>query len=249
MRSLKAIADKHGLALIEDAAHCIEGVRDGVRPGELSTAACFSFYATKNLTCGEGGAISGDDDVLFERLKLLRLHGMTRSAAERTRFGYQHWDMVAMGWKYDMSNIEAALLVPQFSRVDRKLAEREAMARRYDKRLAQIPGVVLPASRPDVVHARHLYTIWLDTMPRDRLIARLHEERIGAVVNYRAVHLMSYFVEKYRYRPHSFPNAEWIGDRTVSLPFYLGMPEAHIGIVADAVARAVEEWRLESRAN
>jgi dTDP-4-amino-4,6-dideoxygalactose transaminase len=249
MRALKAIADKHGLALIEDAAHCIEGVRDGIRPGELSMAACFSFYATKNLTCGEGGAIVCDDDAVFEQLKLLRLHGMTRSAAERTRHGYQHWDMVAMGWKYNMSNIEAALLLPQFPRVERKLAEREALARRYDERLAQIPGVVLPASRPNVVHARHIYTIWLEAMPRDRLIACLHEERIGAVVNYRAVHLMSYFVEKYGHRPRTFPNAEWIGDRTLSLPFYPGMPDTHIDVVADAIARAVADWRSESRAN
>src|SRR5258708_9728540 len=116
--------------------------------------------------------------------------------------------MVAMGWKYNMSNIEAALLLPQFPRVQRKLAEREALARRYDERLAQIPGIVLPASRPDIIHARHIYTIWSDAMPRDALIARLHEERIGAVVNYRAVHLMSYFVETFGYRLHSFPNAE-----------------------------------------
>jgi dTDP-4-amino-4,6-dideoxygalactose transaminase len=249
MRSLKAIADKHGLGVVEDAAHCIEGVRDSIRPGELSTAACFSFYATKNLTCGEGGAIVCDDEAVFERLKLLRLHGMTRSAAERTRYGYQHWDMVAMGWKYNMSNIEAALLLPQFPRVQRKLAEREALARRYDQRLAQIPGIVLPASRPGAVHARHLYTIWLETMPRDRLIACLHADRIGAVVNYRAVHLTSYFAEKYGHRPNSFPNAEWIGDRTLSLPFYPGMPETHVDIVADAIARAMAEWRLETRAN
>src|SRR5262249_39453218 len=89
MRALKTIADRHGLRIIEDAAHCIEGMRDGVRPGELSDAACFSFYATKNLTCGEGGAITVNDDALAERLKLLRLHGMTRTAQESAREGYR----------------------------------------------------------------------------------------------------------------------------------------------------------------
>src|SRR5262245_10169000 len=103
MRALRAIADKHSLRLIEDAAHCIEGARDGVRPGELSDAACFSFYATKNLTCGEGGAIALDDDAMMDRLKLLRLHGMTRMAEESAREGYRHWDMVLLGWKYNMS--------------------------------------------------------------------------------------------------------------------------------------------------
>jgi dTDP-4-amino-4,6-dideoxygalactose transaminase len=248
MRAIKAIADKHSLVVIEDAAHCIEGVRDGVRPGELSAAACFSFYATKNLTCGEGGAIAGDDQALFERLKLQRLHGLTRSAAERARDGYQHWDMVAMGWKYNMSNIEAALLLPQFARVEQKLARREELARRYHERLAAIPGIVLPASRSSVVHARHLYTIWSDVIPRDRLIARLHEDRIGAVVNYRAVHLMSYFVEKYGHRRQSFPNAEWIGDRTLSLPFYPDMPDAHVDIVSAAVASAAAQWHSERSA-
>src|SRR6266550_6858007 len=118
MRALRSIADRHGLAIIEDAAHCIEGERDGVRPGQLSDAACFSFYATKNLTCGEGGAMTLNDDALAERLKLLRLHGMTRMAQESAREGYRHWDMVVMGWKYNMSNVEAALLLPQFDRMD-----------------------------------------------------------------------------------------------------------------------------------
>src|ERR1700730_15593449 len=108
MRALRAIADRRGLRLIEDAAHCIEGVRDGGRPGELSDAVCFSFYATQNLTCGEGGAIAVNDDALAERLKLLRLHGMTRTAEESTREGYRHWDMTQLGWKYNMSNVEAA---------------------------------------------------------------------------------------------------------------------------------------------
>ena len=249
MHALRKIADKHGIALIEDAAHCVEGVRDGVRPGELSSAACFSFYATKNLTCGEGGAMSGDDDAFFQKLKLLRLHGMTRSAAERTREGYQHWDMVAMGWKYNMSNIEAALLLPQFSRVEEKLSAREMLAGRYNARLADLPGIVIPATRPSVVHARHLYTIWVDAVPRDWLIARLNRDGIGAVVNYRPVHLMSYFVERYGYQRGTYPNAEWIGDRTLSLPLYPGMPEGHVDIVCDAIEAALLEWKSTSQAS
>jgi dTDP-4-amino-4,6-dideoxygalactose transaminase len=99
MRALKTLADRHGLRIIEDAAHCIEGKRDGIRPGELSDAACFSFYATKNLTCGEGGAITVNDDALAERLKLLRLHGMTRMAQRSAREGYRHWDMVVNSFR------------------------------------------------------------------------------------------------------------------------------------------------------
>ncbi|MBT5658982.1 MAG: DegT/DnrJ/EryC1/StrS family aminotransferase, partial [Rhodospirillaceae bacterium] len=121
MRPLRDIADRHGLKIIEDAAHCIEGARDGVRPGDLSDAVCFSFYATKNMTCGEGGAVAVDDVGLYEKLKLLRLHGMTKTAADRAREGYSHWDMVVLGWKYNMSNIEAALLLPQLDRLQANL--------------------------------------------------------------------------------------------------------------------------------
>jgi len=239
MRALRTIADRHGLRLIEDAAHCIEGARDGVRPGELSDAACFSFYATKNLTCGEGGAIVVNDDALMERLKLLRLHGMTRMGAESAREGYRHWDMVVLGWKYNMSNIEAALLLPQFARIDAKLARRRALAERYEKGFAGIDGIALPSTPRDCVHGRHIYTVWCDAVPRDELVAHLHGERIGAVVNYRPIHLMAFFVERYGYQRGDFPIAEWIGDRTVSLPFYPDMKLKDVDIVVDAVAACI----------
>jgi len=247
MRALASIAARHGLRLIEDAAHCIEGVRDGVRPGELSDAACFSFYATKNLTCGEGGALVFDDDALLDRLKLLRLHGMTRMAEESAREGYQHWDMVALGWKYNMSNVEAALLLPQFERMAAKLERRHALARRYEQGFAGMDGITLPRSQPNCVHARHLYTVWCDGLPRDDLIAHLHGERIGAVVNYRPIHLMSYFAERYGYRRGDFPVAEWIGDHTVALPFYPDMRLDDADIVVAAVERALSPPRGVTR--
>jgi dTDP-4-amino-4,6-dideoxygalactose transaminase len=243
MRTLKTIADRHSLRIIEDAAHCIEGMRDGVRPGELSDAACFSFYATKNLTCGEGGAITVNDDALAGRLKLLRLHGMTRMAQESAREGYRHWDMVVMGWKYNMSNVEAALLLPQFDRMDAKLARRHALAERYERAFAEMDGIRLPSSRPNSVHARHIYTVWCEDLARDDLVAHLHGERIGAVVNYRPIHLMSYFVKRYGYRRGDFPIAEWIGDRTVSLPFYPDMPLDDVEVVAQAVQRCLNQAR------
>jgi dTDP-4-amino-4,6-dideoxygalactose transaminase len=245
MRALKAIADRHGLRLIEDAAHCVEGVRDGVRAGQLSDAACFSFYATKNLTCGEGGAIAVNDDMLAERLKLLRLHGMTRMANESAREGYRHWDMTLLGWKYNMSNVEAALLLPQFERMKVKLARRHALADRYQQAFTKMDGIKIPRSRPDTVHARHIFTIWCDGCARDELITHLHGERIGAVVNYRPIHLASYFVERYGYRRGDFPIAEWIGERTISLPFYPSMPVDDVDVVAEAVERFLGQSRQQ----
>jgi dTDP-4-amino-4,6-dideoxygalactose transaminase len=243
MRALKTIADRHGLRIIEDAAHCIEGKRDGIRPGELSDAACFSFYATKNLTCGEGGAITVNDDKLAEQLKLLRLHGMTRMGHESAREGYRHWDMVVMGWKYNMSNVEAALLLPQFDRMDAKLARRHALAERYERAFADMDGIKVPSSRPNSVHARHIFTIWCDGCERDDLLAYLHAERIGAVVNYRPIHLMSYFARRYGYRVGDFPISEWIGNCTISLPFYPDMPLEDVDVVAQAVERCLNQAR------
>ena len=178
----------------------MEGVRDGIQPGGLSDVACFSFYATKNLTCGEGGALVTDRDDLLEPLRMLRLHGMTKSAADRHREGYQHWDMKVLGWKYNMDNIQAAMLMPQLSRLDRKLADRERLARRYNERLGQLNWLQIPAVPEDAVHARHLYPIWVDAALRDKMVKGLQERGIQTVVNYRAIHQMSYLRERLGYK-------------------------------------------------
>jgi dTDP-4-amino-4,6-dideoxygalactose transaminase len=239
MRALRAIADAHKLKIIEDSAHCVEAVRDGVRPGQLGDTACFSFYATKNLTSGEGGAVSTNNTELFEKLRLLSLHGMTKTAFDRSREGYTHWDMVLLGWKYNMSNIEAALLLPQFERIKAKLDQRTFLAQRYDERLARIPGVGRPASLPSTVHSRHVYPIRVSAEKRDHVIQALKADQVGCVVNYRAVHLMQYFRENFGHSRGDFPNAERMGDETLSIPFYPGMPLDDVDIVADALERAL----------
>jgi dTDP-4-amino-4,6-dideoxygalactose transaminase len=239
MRAIRSIADRHGLKIIEDSAHCVEAKREGVGPGELGDAACFSFYATKNLTCGEGGALATDNTALYEKLKLLHLHGMTKTAFDRFREGYKHWDMVVLGWKYNMSNIEAALLLPQFDRIDAKLKQRTALARRYDDRLARVPGVRRPGTLPDTVHSRHVYPVRVAGEKRDSVIEFLKADQIGCVVNYRAVHLMQYFRQHFGHKPGDFPEAEHMGDETISLPFYPGMPLGDVDVVAEALEQAL----------
>ncbi len=236
MRTLRELADRHGLAIVEDCAHCVEGERDGVRPGQLSDAACFSFYATKNLTCGEGGAVVTDRDDLFEKLRLLRLHGMTKTAADRHRDGYAHWDVTMLGWKYNMDNIQAAILLPQLGRLDLKLTRRETLAQRYIQALSSISGIRVPASRLDAIHARHLFAIWVDAERRDHLIAELKHRQIETVVNYRAIHLLSHFTEMFGHRVGDFPIAERIGNEALSLPFYPTMPSEFIDIVVEAIS-------------
>ncbi|MDE3039474.1 MAG: DegT/DnrJ/EryC1/StrS family aminotransferase [Nitrospirota bacterium] len=241
MRAIRTIADRHHLFVIEDAAHCVEGKRDGIRPGELGDTACFSFYATKNLTCGEGGALVTDHDVLAEKLRLLRLHGMTKTAADRHREGYQHWDMTVLGWKYNMDNIHAALLLPQMDRLEENWRRREAVARWYQASLSNCPGLSMPVDRQGSRHARHLFPVWIDGDRRDYMVQGLQNKGIGTVVNYRSIHLLSYFRDTFGFQPGMFSVAERIGDCTVSLPFYPAMTEAQVAVVVGTLKGLVQE--------
>jgi dTDP-4-amino-4,6-dideoxygalactose transaminase len=236
MRALADLCHRHHLMLIEDAAHATEAVRDGLRPGQAGQAACFSFYATKNLTCGEGGAVATNDPALADAIKRLRSHGMSKEAAGRYTGRYQHWDMLSLGYKANLSDINAALLVGQLPRLSAQLAGREAIARRYEAAFRDLPGVGFPIVREGATSARHLFTIWVSPDRRDEYLAELQERGIGVAVNYRAVHLLSYYRDQFGFRPGAFPNAESIGNSTLTLPLYPSMSEAEIDAVIAAVA-------------
>lgn len=239
MRRLRAIADRHGLYLIEDSAHCIEGIRDGVRPGQLGDAACFSFYATKNITCGEGGALTVHGDEKADLIRKLSLHGMSKNAAGRYSGRYQHWDMDILGWKYNMSDILAALLVSQIAKMDRWRARREEICRRYQDTLSHVPGVSFPQVAAGSMSSHHLFTIWVDPVRRDEILGRLQEAGVGVAVNFRAIHLLSYYAQRGGFRRGRFPAAERIGDSTITLPLYTKLTDDQIAYVIDSVRRSV----------
>ena len=243
MPALRAIADRHGLSIVEDSAHCVEGARDGVRPGQIGETACFSFYATKSLTSGEGGALVTDDDALAARVRLLRHHGMDKIAHARFGPAYQHWDMVAFGWKYNMDNIQAALLLPQLDRIEASHARRAALSDAYRRALSGIGEVSLPPVIAGVRHAEHLFTIRVDPIHRDPLLRYLGESGIGTAVNYRAIHLLDYFQRILGLPRGTFPVAESIGDSTISLPLYATMPPDYVERVAAAIAAYFREPR------
>jgi UDP-4-amino-4-deoxy-L-arabinose-oxoglutarate aminotransferase len=238
MKALRALADAHGLSILEDCAHAVESSRDGVRPAALGDAACFSFYATKNMTSGEGGAVATSREDIAESVRLMRNHGMSKNAYERYTGTYQHWDMIALGHKANLYDLQAALLLPQLDAVDDRLARRARIAAIYDQAFTSMEGVDIVASRPDTRLARHLYTIWVDRHRRDEILTSLQTAGIGVAVNYRAVHLLTYYREKYGFAPGAFPEAERIGDRTISLPMFPSMTEAQAHQVIDAVARS-----------
>lgn len=220
MKKIRQVADRHGLVIIEDAAHCIEGVRDGIRVGELGNAACFSFYATKNITSGEGGAISTNDSGKANLLKMLRSHGIDRTASDRYTNKYQHWDMPILGWKYNMDNIQAALLIGQLKRIDQLWGERERISGLYDEAFSGRKNIKCMKAVPDSRHARHLYTARVPPGKRDHILHALQEKEMGVAVNYRPIHLLKYYRKKFGYKEGDFSMAENIGSETISLPLY-----------------------------
>jgi dTDP-4-amino-4,6-dideoxygalactose transaminase len=236
MWRLRQIADRHELAIVEDAAHAIEARRDGVQPGQLGDAACFSFYATKNITCGEGGALATNRPELAETVHLLRNHGMTKSAAARYTGRYQHWDMERLGWKYNMTNFQAAMLIPQLARIEALWDRREAIARRYESGLAAA-GIRFPSVLPGSNRsARHLFTIWVDH-DRDGVMDELQDAGVSVAVNYRPIHLTAFYRKRFGFARGLYPHAESIGDQTVSLPCYPGLSDDEARYVTGTVAR------------
>ncbi|MDA1334994.1 MAG: DegT/DnrJ/EryC1/StrS family aminotransferase [bacterium] len=219
MKKIARIAKKHNLKVIEDSAHGFEISRDGYRPGRYSDATCFSFYATKSITSGEGGAFLTRDKDLADEVKLLRLHGQSKDASARHGKLYQHYDVPVLGWKYNMSNIQAALLLGQFGRYKKIWKAREKAALIYSKAFAS-EGVLFPVQERGVQHGHHLFTIWVEPKRRDSIMHELQKKGIGVGVNYRAIHLMSYYKKKYKFKVGSFPEAERIGASTISLPLY-----------------------------
>ena len=248
MRALRAIADAHHLFVVEDSAHGVEMERDGVRPGDLSEAAVFSFYATKNLTCGDGGAVATRDPRVADRLRRLRNHGVSKAATERHGSLYQHWDLTELGYKANLTDLDAALLRPQIPRLDDKRAQREAVALRYEGHLRErIADFRTPPPAgtgvPWLVERRgqsthHLFTFHARAADRDAVLSRLGAAGIGTAVNYRAIHLLSYLAKLLEIPRGAFPVAEEIGDRTISIPMYPTLGIAEQDRVIDAVAAA-----------
>ncbi|MEW6108438.1 MAG: DegT/DnrJ/EryC1/StrS family aminotransferase [Nitrospirota bacterium] len=237
MRKIREVADKHNLKIIEDAAHAIEASRDGIKVGHLSDTVCFSFYATKNISSGEGGAVSTDKERLAKNLCMLRLHGIDKSAADRYTKYYQHWDMTLLGWKYNMDNIQAALLLGQLKRIEKLWRRRDYLWNLYEEELQNVKGLRLLKTLSNAKHARHLFTVLVPPKKRDSLLLALQKRGIGVAVNYRPIHLLKYYRKSFGFRNGSFPAAEEIGKSTISLPLYPLLSEKDLLYVAKSLKK------------
>lgn len=240
MKTISAIADKYNLVVIEDAAHAIEAERDGIKVGECGDAACFSFYATKNITSGEGGAVTTNSQETAALLKMLRLHGMDRSALDRYTNIYQHWDMPVLGWKYNMDNIHAALLIGQLRRIEKLWSQRDRIWKIYKDAFKDIKSIEIFKTALNSKHARHLFTILVKESKRDSTLHELQKRGIGVAVNYRPIHLLKYYREAFGYKEGSFPVAEDIGSRTISLPIYPLLANTEVYYVIESLKEALK---------
>jgi dTDP-4-amino-4,6-dideoxygalactose transaminase len=235
MRKIRTIAKKNNLKIIEDAAHAIEAEREGIRVAAASDAACFSFYATKNITSGEGGAVGTNSLSLAEALRRLRLHGIDKGAAERYTKRYRHWNMPNLGWKYNMDNIQAALLIGQLQRIENLWQKRDRLWRFYEEKLCNVRGLTLLKTFPNMKHGRHLFTVLVPPRRRDAVLRALQNRNIGVAVNYRPIHLLDYYREAFGYRKGDYPVAEEIGNRTISLPLYPSLRKEEVKYVVNAL--------------
>jgi dTDP-4-amino-4,6-dideoxygalactose transaminase len=241
MKKINKIAKKYKLKVVEDAAHCLEGKRDGIRPGQLSDLVMFSFYATKNITSGEGGAIATNDKNLAQKIRVLGYHGIIKG--ETAKFFNKRvlrWDLLNLGWKYNMFDIQAALLLSQIPKIEERLKIKEKIAKYYDKVFNQIKEIQLPKILPKTKHARHLYPIWVNKQKRDGIVKKLKKQGINVVVQWPIIHLLSYYRKKFGFKKGNFKNAESIGARTISLPFYPKLTKKEIDYVIKTVKKVVE---------
>ncbi len=245
---VRALAEEHGLLVIEDAAHAMGAEYKGRRIGTLSHATVFSFYATKNLTTGEGGMVCTDDENLAEQVEVLRLHGITRDAWKR--YGDQgswYYEVLLPGYKYNMTDIQAALGLHQLAKQREFLAQRERYARLYAQAFQDLPEVTPLRIKEYVRCAWHLYVIRLDlerlTIDRAQFIEALRGENIGASVHFIPIHLHPYYRQRYGFEEGDFPVAERAYQRVVSLPLYPRMTPEDVGDVIRAVTKVVSANR------
>jgi UDP-4-amino-4-deoxy-L-arabinose-oxoglutarate aminotransferase len=225
--AIKAILpNKQNISIIEDCAHSFEAKYNDERPGKYSNAAIFSFYATKNITCGEGGAIITNDSNLFDRITQSILHGMSASAADRFKTGqYKHWEMEHLGTKANLPDLLASLLPNQINSIDSKLNDRHQLALKYEQAFGATK-LRLPKNLPQSTHSRHLFALGVSATYRDQVLSKLAEFNIGATVNYRSITSLKYYQNKYKLDAKYFVNSVNWGGSTISIPLFVGLTES-----------------------
>jgi len=247
LEPLLELARGRDLAVLEDAAHALPARYRGRLIGSGSNPVAFSFYATKNLTTGEGGMLTGDPEFL-DRARIVSLHGMSRDAWKRyDKGGKWQYEVLLPGFKYNMPDIQAAMGLWQLRKLDGFEVRRREVVAAYTRAFRDEPALETPTARPDVEHAWHLYVLRLRPellrIGRDQLIEELALRNIGTSVHFIPIHLHPYYRDKYDYRPDSFPVAYSNYLRMLSLPLNVRLSDADVGDVIEAVLDLVRTYR------
>ena len=253
--ALDDLAAENGLAIVEDAAHALPAAYRDMTIGSerprlrgLPHLACFSFYATKTLTTGEGGMICTDDEELAERCRLMSLHGISKDAWNRyTKDGSWYYEIIAPGYKYNMPDVAAAMGLAQLGKLDAMTRRRATIAQLYSEAFATVPQLEIPSVRHHVEHSWHLYMLRLVlgglSIDRGRFIQELDDRNIGTAVHFIPLHVHPYYRETYGFQPEDYPVAYHEYLREVSLPIYSAMSDQDVDDVIDAVTDVARQFR------
>ena len=248
MDRILEMAQSRNIKVIEDAAHALPAKYRGKMVGTLGDIACFSFYATKTMTTGEGGMATTENSEWAERMRILSLHGISRDAVNRyTPEGSWYYEICYPGYKYNLTDIAAALGIPQLHKCDRFGTIRQRYATLYNEGFKEIPEITIPYVAEDVEHAWHLYVIQLDLerlrIGRNEMIDLLKQQGIGTSVHFIPLHLHPYYSNNTTYAQKNFPVANQAFKRIISLPIYPRMTDAEVQRVIEVVTRLIQENR------
>ena len=248
MDPILEIARDYKLRVIEDAAHALPARYQGKMVGTISDITCFSFYATKPITTGEGGMITTENDEYTDRMRIMSLHGISKDAWKRySSEGSWYYEILHPGYKYNLTDIAAAIGIEQLKKCNQFWEARRRIAAIYDKGFADLEEIQTPVPRPDVEHAWHLYVMQLELerlrINRNEFIEALREDGIGTSVHFIPLHLHPYYRNNFGHKPEDFPNASAVFERIVSLPIYPRMNEEDVHHVISVVRKIVSENR------
>ena len=248
MDEIMEIAREHNLFVLEDAAHAVYTQYKGKLIGTIGNATAFSFYATKNLVTGEGGMVTTNDEALYNKIRVMSTHGMSRNAWNRyAEMGSWYYEILSPGYKDNMSDIMAGLGIAQLAKLERMQGIRRDIVDYYQAEFGKLPELEVPVELDYARHAWHLYIIKLDldslSIDRGKFIEELKEENIGTSVHFIPLHMHPYYRDTYGYKLGDFPVAEGVFERIISLPLYPKMSMQDASDVVDAVKRVIERFR------
>lgn len=249
MSEIRDIAERHGLIIIEDAAHALGAEYQRQKIGNIGDATAFSFHVHKNITTAEGGMVTTDNDEWAQKIRIMRLHGMSKDAWGRVSESKMHYDVVFPGYKYNMADTQAVMGLIQLGKLESYIKTRQKYAKIYTEAFQQIPQIKVLQRIDGIRHAECMYVIMLELerlkIDRDEFIRCLQAENIYPSVHYRAVHLHSYYRDTFGYKKGDYPIAEDASDRLLTLPFSPKLTEDDVRDVIAAVDKIAAYWGKE----